>query len=79
MTQGFRTNPNWRVVDVQPEPAFMDDLWLTASAPSFAYRKIFDVRLAKTLLQHGVTDFATRNLKDFKNAGFIKVWDPLEG
>ncbi len=35
-----------------------------------------DTRLAAILLHHGVQDFATRNLKDFRAVGFRRVWDP---
>jgi len=36
----------------------------------------FDIRLAKTLLYHGVDAFATRNLKDFASCGFARLFDP---
>ena len=52
-------------------------IWREASQDGFAYRKIFDVRLAATLLHHGALDFATRNTKDFAGLGFARVWDPL--
>ena len=75
--QTFRSNPAWRTVDVPFNTEFMKEVWSSASHPSFAYRRIFDVRLAKTLLHHGVREFATRNLKDFNHTGFTRVWDPL--
>lgn len=55
----------------------MDKVWLKASESNFARRRIFDVRLALTLQRHGVTRFATANVKDFQNLGFQKVWNPL--
>jgi len=72
-----RTNPFWRVVDVVAEPALMPWVWQQASQRSMACRRIFDLRLAATLRQHQVTEFATRNIKDFEGLGLAKVWNPL--
>ena len=55
----------------------MDEVWALAGEKSFARRRIFDVRIAKTLIRAGVTHFATSNTKDFKDCGFEKVWNPL--
>jgi toxin-antitoxin system PIN domain toxin len=77
LIQGFRSNPAWRIVDVVNEPSLMKSVWVFASENHFAYRRIFDLRLAKTLQHHGVTEFATRNLKDFQDTGFTRVWNPL--
>lgn len=74
---GWRSNPIWRIVDVVQEARIMDTLWKKAGHPGFAFRRIFDVRLALTLRHHGVTDFATRDIQDFKDLGFTRVWDPL--
>jgi len=27
---------------------------------------------------HGVTEFATANVKDFEGFGFARVWNPIE-
>ena len=75
--QGLRTNPHWRVVDVVLGSTVMDRVWERASESDFAYRRFFDVRLAATLQHHGVTQFATRNSRDFGGLGFDRVWDPL--
>jgi hypothetical protein len=48
-----------------------------AAAPQFARRRIYDTRLALTLRHHGVSDFATANVKDFEGFGFSRVWNPL--
>lgn len=75
--QTFRTNPAWRIVDViTHQRERMDRVWQRAAERNFAYRKIFDLRLAETLIGHGVTDFATRNLKDFAGCGFTRLFDP---
>ncbi len=55
----------------------MDEVWKAAAQPKFPRRRIFDVRLALTLRHHGVTHFATANVKDFQGLGFEKVWNPL--
>jgi toxin-antitoxin system PIN domain toxin len=75
--QGLRGNPSWRIVDAGKNRALMNGIWEKAKAPELAYRRIFDLRLAATLRAHGVTDFATRNLKDFQDQGFKRVWNPL--
>jgi len=49
-----------------------------AAAPGFARRRVFDARLGLTLLHHGVTEFATANVKDFAGLGFQRVFSPLE-
>lgn len=54
----------------------MDKVWEWAAKPRFARRRIIDLRLALTLQHHGVTRFATANVKDFKGVGFDKVWNP---
>lgn len=73
----FRANPHWRVVDVPGEGSIMNALWRISAQAGFAYRRIFDVRLALTLRHHGVTDLATSNTRDFDDLGFGRVWDPL--
>jgi len=72
----LRSNPAWRVVDVPGETRMMDTVWRAAGKPEMPFRRIFDLRLAATLRHHGVRFFATRNLRDFTDAGFTRVWDP---
>ena len=48
------------------------------ATPGISYRRIFDIRLALTLLRFGVTDFATTNLKDFEGLGLERIFNPLE-
>ena len=75
----LRSNPRWDILDYPgPGVGVMDALWIRAAAPDFARRRIFDIRLALTLRHHGVTEFATVNEKDFRDAGFERVWNPLE-
>ncbi len=72
--RGFRSNPRWRLVENAP---VMEGVWEVAGNAGFARRRIIDLRLARTLQHHGVTRFATANLKDFRNLGFKEVWNPL--
>jgi uncharacterized protein len=71
----FRRHPAWRIVDHVPE--VMDEVWRRVGAEGFARRRIFDVRLAAGLVRRGVTRFATRNVRDFDDLGFVEVFDPL--
>ena len=71
----LRQHPVWRLVDYAPEVA--KDLWVLVAQSAFPYKRIYDARLALTLRHHGVTEFATRNTKDFQHFGFKRVWDPL--
>jgi hypothetical protein len=75
VVQALRHHPVWRVVDYEPKIA--DSLWKLAAQHSFPYRRLYDARLALTLRHHGVTDFATRNVKDFQGFGFARIWDPI--
>jgi toxin-antitoxin system PIN domain toxin len=70
----FRSNPRWRLVENAP---VMETVWATAGGSDFARRRIIDLRLAYTLQHHGVTEFATANLRDFVGSGFTRVWNPL--
>jgi len=72
----LRAHPKWQHVDY--EPSVSPQLWNWAKQTSAGFRKIIDARLAFTLLEHGVTEFATVNVKDFKEFGFQKVWNPLQ-
>lgn len=74
LCQRLRQNPHWRLVENAP---VMDAVWTCASQTSFARRRIIDVRLALTVQHHGVTEFATVNLGDFRDLGFRRVWNPL--
>ncbi len=70
----FRRNPRWRCVGMAD---VMDGVWAHAAQPGIARRRIIDTRLALSLRHHGVTDFATRNIRDFGDFGFTRVWDPI--
>lgn len=73
--QHFRRHPAWQLIDHNPD--VMDDVWRAAEQREFARGRIYDARLAFTLRRHGVTHFATRNVKHFDGLGFQSVWDPL--
>ena len=74
--QSLRDNQNWLLVE---EAAVMEEVWRWTRRRDFAFRRIIDIRLGLTLRHHGVTEFATTNLKDFRGMGFSKVWNPLQG
>lgn len=76
----FRTHPRWQVVGLPAENrAFHDALWPRLAEPGFARRRAYDWRIALSLLQQGVDEFATVNLRDFEGFGFKRVWNPLVG
>jgi uncharacterized protein len=80
IVQRFRSHPRWLLLDYPGADADVAKrLWELAARPDFPYRRIYDARLALTLRHHGVTEFATRNVKDFRGFGFKRVWNPLVG
>jgi toxin-antitoxin system PIN domain toxin len=70
----YRSNSRWRLVE---NAAVMAAVWASAGAAQFPRRKLIDLRLALTLQHHGVTELATANVRDFQDAGFARVWNPL--
>jgi toxin-antitoxin system PIN domain toxin len=75
----YRRHPRWLLVSLPVDQRRLHDrLWQVATRPQFAYRRIYDARLALALVQQGVTEFATVNVKDFQDLGFSRVWNPLE-
>lgn len=79
LIQTLRSNPRWDVLDYPGAgTGIMDEIWKLAAAAQFPRRKVFDARLALTLRHHGVSEFATSNVKDFEGFGFKRVWNPLE-
>ena len=76
--QIYRHHPRWRILGYPADSlAAHEALWQHAAAPQFARRRLFDTRTALSLRQHGVTEFATANVKDFQDFGFTRVWNPL--
>lgn len=73
--QRYRQNPKWLVIDYPG--GLMGAVWQRAEARNFPRRSIYDVRLALTLRHHGVTKFATHNVRHFQTYEFERVWDPL--
>lgn len=77
--EAYRRHPQWRLVGFPPEGRRVhDQLWRAAARSGFAYRRIYDARMAFSLIAQGVRDFATANVKDFEGMGFHRVWNPLE-
>ena len=76
--EAFRQHPHWQLVGFPPDSRlFHDTFWPRLRSRDFARRRSFDWRLALTLLQAGVTAFATVNVKDFDGFGFERVWCPF--
>lgn len=71
----LKQNPKWRCVDY--DNAVSNKLWQWASTTKFGFRRIIDARLGLTLRHHGVSNFATANVKDFQEFGFQRVWNPM--
>jgi toxin-antitoxin system PIN domain toxin len=79
VAQTWRRHPRWRLAGFTEESKRLhDELWKAVSRSGFAYRRIFDARLALVLRHQGVREFATNNVKDFEGLGFERVWNPLE-
>ena len=74
----YRSNPAWAVVDIPASPDVMNAVWRRAASRNFARRRIHDVRLAETLKYWGVDEFHTRNTRDFADAGFRVLSNPLD-
>ncbi len=78
LIEAYRNHPRWMLIGFAANSRSLHDrLWREAGKGDFAYRKLYDVRTALTLLEHGVTEFATMNTKDFEGLGFVSVWNPL--
>jgi hypothetical protein len=76
--EAFRQHPNWQVIGFPPDSrSFHDQFWPRLRGRDFARRRAFDWRAGLSLIQQGVTEFATVNVKDFQGFGFTRVWDPL--
>lgn len=75
LIQRLRHHPQWELLDYPG--GLMEEVWTRAGAPRFARRRIYDTRLALALRHHGVTEFATANVKDFEGFGFTRLWNPL--
>lgn len=75
VVESFRSNPRWRVIDYPG--GLMNEIWQTTNKRKESRQNIFDTRLAFTLRYHGVSTFATHNVKDFSHFDFLKVINPI--
>jgi predicted nucleic acid-binding protein len=74
----FRHHERWQLVGFSADSrAFHDAFWPQLREKDFARRRAYDWRMALSLTQQGVREFATANLKDFRDFGFSRVWNPL--
>ncbi|MFK7911534.1 MAG: type II toxin-antitoxin system VapC family toxin [Akkermansiaceae bacterium] len=60
------------------ETTFWQELFSKQSAPITNSLHIFDRILAVTLRNNGVSHFYTRNTKDFSDAGFEQLVNPID-
>ena len=73
--ENYRNNPNWKIVDY---PGNLTQAILNyAAKPTFRYQRIYDVRIALSLLHHSIDTIATRNTKDFDGLG-INTINPID-
>jgi predicted nucleic acid-binding protein len=78
LIESCRRHPRWMLAGFSANGRHVhDSLRNHARKPEFTFRKRYDVRTALILREHGVTDFATINLKDFEGLGFRRVWNPV--
>lgn len=78
LCQALRNHPRWQLVGFPDgSRSFHNDLWPFLAAKQLARRRAYDLRLARSLIVQGVTEFATVNLKDFADVGFKRVFNPL--
>jgi toxin-antitoxin system PIN domain toxin len=73
--QSFRECSEWQLVE---SASVMEEVWRLARRKDFGFRRLIDARLALTLRHHGVTEFATGNVRDFEGFGFSRVWNPVQ-
>jgi hypothetical protein len=79
VVQTYRSHPRWALLGFASDGNNLHEaLWKSAAQTNFARRRIYDARLAMTLRQLGVTEFATANVKDFQGYGFQRIWNPIE-
>lgn len=76
--QTYRSHPHWKVLGLPRDGQRLhDELWQYAATAGVARRRVFDARIAFSLIHQGVRSFATANVKDFDGLGFDRVWNPL--
>lgn len=56
-----------------------DDVLSALGKPETPYQRTHDIILAATLRASGVTRFHARNRKDFQDAGFDELINPIDG
>ena len=75
----YRRHPRWMILGWPGSSLRIHDaLWKEAGNHDFPRRKIIDLRTAMVLIDQGVREFATANVKDFTDVGFDRVWNPLD-
>lgn len=72
----LRFNPNWQILEYSN--GTMDEVWERVQHGQIKKWQIYDIRLGLMLRKAGVTEFATRNTRDFKSIGFEKLINPID-
>jgi hypothetical protein len=71
--EAFRHYARWQVTGFPPDNRdFHDAFWPKLREADFARRRAYDWRAA-LLIQQGITEFATVNIKNFRDCGFQRV------
>jgi len=80
VVQAYRRHPRWMLLGFDLDSvALHEELWSRVAKSAFGRRRVYDARLALTLRRQGVTEFATANVRDFRDFGFERTWSPFEG
>ena len=75
----YRSHPRWMILGWPSSSLRIHDvLWKEAGSHDFPRRKIIDLRTAMVLIEQGVREFATANIRHFTDVGFDRVWNPLD-
>jgi predicted nucleic acid-binding protein len=73
----LRENHPGRPAGSSREGVAVRKFWWLVANPKLGFKRVYEARLALILRRAGVTEFATRNVNDFQDFGFTRVWDPL--
>ncbi|MDF1741586.1 MAG: PIN domain-containing protein [Verrucomicrobiales bacterium] len=71
----LKSNPAWAYIDYSD--VIFEKLMDFEHRKSRGFRRVIDARIALTLRHHGVTYFATANVKNFKGFDFEAVINPI--
>ena len=73
VNDALRSPADWMLAD-----QVLFEMYAGLSTPAFPRRRTYDLVLAVTLRSAGVTEFYTRNVVDFRDAGFTRIVNPID-